>query len=207
MFIVDMADPAIDVRPLRQINGQCHFNEVFIDDLLVPDSHRIGEVDDGWHVAMAALSSERQSIGTRGGSAERLILDRLFDLARNRQEDLDDFSRQLLAHAYCSARVLELTNARLATSRDIVGTGAGSVGKLLKIRLLNRIMIAASAILGPAMVADTNQWGTYAWGNALLDTCGQRIAGGTDEIQRNTLGERVLGLPREPRENSTRSEH
>jgi alkylation response protein AidB-like acyl-CoA dehydrogenase len=203
MFAVDMHDPAIEVRPLREMSGGAHFNEVFIDRLRVPDERRVGEVDGGWRVAMATLGGERRAVGDSDDMPNWEVVERLVGLARHRAGGLplDGASRDAVMRCYALGHALELTTARLVEAQR-AGAPAGpemSMLKLLRNRLLRQSTDAAATLLGPAMVADTGDWGTYAWGRAAVLAPGLRIGGGTDEIQRNILAERVLGLPKEPR--------
>jgi alkylation response protein AidB-like acyl-CoA dehydrogenase len=203
MFVVDMHDPAIEVRPLREMSGGAHFNEVFIDQLRVLDDQRVGEVDGGWRVAMATLSGERKAVGDSDDMPNWEVVQRLVELARHRRGGmpLDGAARDAVMRCYALGHALELTTARLVEAHS-AGAPAGpemSVLKLLRNRLLRQSTDAAATLLGPSMVADTGEWGTYAWGRAAVLAPGLRIGGGTDEIQRNILAERVLGLPKEPR--------
>lgn len=195
-FIVPMTAPGVEIRPLRQMTGGSSFNEVFFTDVLVPDDYRLGAVGDGWRVAVTTLGFERGGAGGRGG-----VVPRLMALARHRGRQDDPVIRQLIAKAYTHEKLLGLTIER-AKSRLRAGETPGpegSIGKLYwteGLRLNNEV---AAALLGPELIADTGEWGTYAWSELLLGTAGFRVAAGTDEVQRNILSERVLGLPGEPR--------
>ncbi|HEY1971179.1 MAG TPA: acyl-CoA dehydrogenase family protein [Pseudonocardia sp.] len=203
MFVVDMHDPAVEVRRLREMSGGAHFNEVFIDRPRVPDRNRVGAVDGGWPVAMATLGGERKAVGNSDDAPNWEVVRRLVELAGQvgTQRELDGATRDAVLRCYALGHALEKTAARLAGAQQ-PGQPAGpemSMLKLLRNRLLRQCTDTASALLGPAMVADTGSWGTFAWGQAAVLAPGLRIGGGTDEIQRNILAERVLGLPREPR--------
>jgi len=195
-FIVPMDAPGVEVRPLRQMTGGSSFNEVFFTDVHVPDDLRLGEVGAGWSVAITTLGFERGSAGGRGG-----VVGRLMALAAHVGRQDDPVVRQLIAKAYTHEKLLAL-NVERAKSRLRAGETPGpegSIGKLFwteGLRLNNHI---ATTLLGPRMVADTGEWGTYAWSELLLGTAGFRVAAGTDEVQRNILSERVLGMPPEPR--------
>jgi alkylation response protein AidB-like acyl-CoA dehydrogenase len=204
LFVVDMRDPAIDIRPLRQMNGSEHFNEVFLNGVRVPDRFRVGEPGAGWRATVSTLNNERAATGDRA-SADQNLVTRLLRLAGERGAGEHGASiqvlRDLVGRAVISARALDYTNKRFAAEYAGVG-GAAARNSLLKLarnRMLAELTEAAGYLLGDAAVTDTGEWGTYAWGRAMLSLPGQRIAGGTDEIQKNILGERVLGLPPEPR--------
>jgi alkylation response protein AidB-like acyl-CoA dehydrogenase len=197
-FIVDITAPGVEVRQLRQITGGASFNEVFFTDVRVPDACRLGDPGDGWAVALTTLGFERTVSASRGTTA---LLHRLVAAARRFDRADDAVIRQLLARAYTMDRVLQLTSRRAAAGRRAGETpGAeGSIGKLGWTETLRALNDVAPAILGPRLGADTGEWGTYAWAELLLGTAGQRIAGGSDEIQRNIVAERVLGLPHDVR--------
>ena len=198
-FIVAMDAPGVEVRPLRQMSGGSSFNEVFFTDVRVPDSERIGDVGAGWNAMMTTLGFERSS--ATGGGTGPDILGRLTLLARHVGRDGDPVVRQLLADIYIGSRVKAWTQRRAAAKRQAGGVpGAeGSIGKLAHTNWMQQVSHAASVLLGPSLVADTEEWGTYAWSEFVLGAPGMRLGGGTDEIQRNTIAERSLGLPREPR--------
>jgi alkylation response protein AidB-like acyl-CoA dehydrogenase len=199
-FVVDMHAPGVEVRPLRQMTGGASFNEVFFTDVRVPDSHRLGDVNGGWTVALTTLMNERAAIGGGGGGVGLPTSTRLIELARARGRAGDDLIRQQLATVLINERVARYTNLR-AMAKVAVGQLPGPELSLAKMALtanMTRTCDLLSSILGPALVADTGEWGTYAWSEFLLGVPGMRIAGGTDEVLRNIIGERVLGLPKEP---------
>ena len=199
-FIVDMRAPGVEVRPLRQITGGATFNEVFFTDVRVPDSHRLGDVNGGWSVALTTLMNERAAIGGGGGGLGLPNTIRLLELARVTGRSSDPLVRQQLATVFINEQVARYTNLR-ASAKLAVGQLPGPEMSLAKLSLtanMVRTSELVSSILGPALVADTGVWGTYAWSDYLLGVPGMRIAGGTDEILRNIIGERVLGLPKEP---------
>jgi alkylation response protein AidB-like acyl-CoA dehydrogenase len=192
-FIVPMDLPGIEVRPIRQMSGGASFNEVFFDDVHVPDSARLGAEGEGWKVALATLGFERASSGSNGGVGGSV--ERLFASARHLGATEDAVHRQRLSACWADARLQRLTRERTASD-----TGpAGSIGKLLWTEGMTRLSEAASALLGPRLAADSGEWGTYAWSDHVLGAPGYRIAGGSDEMQRNIIAERVLGLPRDVR--------
>ncbi|MBF6557797.1 MAG: acyl-CoA dehydrogenase family protein [Acidimicrobiales bacterium] len=199
-FIVDMRAPGVEVRPLRQMTGGASFNEVFFTDVRVPDSHRLGEVNGGWTVALTTLMNERAAIGGGGGGLGLPTSRRLVELAHAKGRSGDPMIRQQLASVIINERVAAYTNLR-AMAKIAVGQLPGpemSMGKLSLTANMVRICDVLSSLLGPSLVADTGAWGTYAWSQYLLGVPGMRVAGGTDEVLRNIVGERVLGLPKEP---------
>ncbi|WP_207943230.1 acyl-CoA dehydrogenase family protein [Actinomadura sp. KC345] len=197
-FIVPMSAPGVEVRPLRQASGGASFNEVFLTGVEVPDDHRLGAVGTGWRTASTTLGFERSaSAGDRPtGMAARLLA-----LAERYGAHHDPAVRQLLVRAHIHERLLELTDARLRgrLARGETPGPEGSIGKLAWTEGLRLYNWAATEVLGQRLVADTGEWGTYAWSEHVLGTAGYRIAGGSDEIQRNIIAERMLGLPRDPR--------
>jgi alkylation response protein AidB-like acyl-CoA dehydrogenase len=202
-FLIDMRQPSVTIRPLEQMCGGANFNEVFIDDLLVDDRFRLGEVGDGWKVAMATLAGERQSVAKNEDSPTMAVVERLLDLSRTHLDHSarSDVLRDRVVATFVRARCAELLNERLDEESRRSGRAlpVASMGKLCRSSVLRAATAAAGDILGAAMVADTGEWGTYAWGRATLQAPGVPIGGGTDEIQRNIVAERVLGLPRDNR--------
>jgi alkylation response protein AidB-like acyl-CoA dehydrogenase len=200
-FVVDMHAPGVEVRPLRQITGGASFNEVFFTDVRVPDDHRLGDVNGGWTVALTTLMNERAAIGGGGGGAGIVGTQRLIEMARKMGRAQDPVVRQALADIFANGAVARYTNLR-AMAKIKAGQLPGpemSIAKLSLTNNLRRISDLVSLVLGPRLVADTGEWGTYAWAELVLGVPGMSVAGGTDEILRNIVGERVLGLPKEPR--------
>ena len=196
-FVVEMHAPGVEVRPLRQMTGGASFNEVFFTDVRIPDTHRLGDVNAGWTVALTTLMNERAAIGGGTGLPGST---RLVELVRALGRSGDPLVRQQLATVIVNERVASYTNLR-AMAAIAVGQLPGPELSLAKLALtanMRRTGDLVSSVLGPALVADTGAWGTYAWSEYLLGVPGMRIAGGTDEVLRNILGERVLGLPKEP---------
>jgi len=199
-FVVDMHAPGVEVRPLRQITGGASFNEVFFTDVRIPDTHRLGDVNGGWTVALTTLMNERAAIGGGmagggGGGTQRLI-----ELVRHQGRSGDALVRQQLADIVINGRVASYTNLR-AMAKIAAGQLPGpemSIAKLSLTMNMRRMADLLSSVLGPKLVADSGEWGTYAWNQFILGVPGMRIAGGTDEILHNIIGERVLGLPKEP---------
>ncbi len=202
-FVVDMRAAGVEVRPLRQMTGGASFNEVFFSDVRVPDSHRLGDVNAGWSVALTTLMHERAAIG--GGmvstAAGVLGAERLVALLCHLGLDGDPLMRQRLADIYIHTKVADYTNQR-AMAKVRAGQLPGpemSVAKLALTENMRRVSDLVSLALGPALCADTGEWGTWAWSELVLGIPGMRLAGGTDEVMKNIIGERVLGLPKEPR--------
>ncbi len=199
-FVVDMHAPGVEVRPLRQMTGGASFNEVFFTDVRIPDSHRLGDVNGGWTVALTTLMNERAAIGGGGGGAGPSVTHRLIELVRAQGKAGDPLIRQRLAEVIVNERVASYTNLRAMASLA-AGQLPGpemSLGKLALTANMVRTYELVSAVLGAELVADGGRWGTYAWSQYLLGAPGMRVAGGTDEVMRNIVGERVLGLPKEP---------
>ncbi|HUQ38839.1 MAG TPA: acyl-CoA dehydrogenase family protein [Acidimicrobiales bacterium] len=201
-FIVDMHAPGVEVRPLRQMTGGASFNEVFFTDVRIPDDHRLGDVNQGWSVALTTLMNERAAIGgggvglSGGAGGYGGITELLKYLGRQN----DPLLRQQLADVYINSQVSRYTTMR-AMAKIKAGQLPGpemSIGKLSLTRNMQRMAALVSAALGPRMVADSGEWGTYAWGEFVCGIPGMRVAGGTDEVMKNIIGERVLGLPKEP---------
>jgi acyl-CoA dehydrogenase len=201
-FVVDMRAPGVEVRPLRQMTGGSTFNEVFFTDVRVPDDHRLGDVNQGWTVALTTLMNERAAIGAGGGGVGGIMGggERLVDLLRHFGIEKDPMLRQRLADIYINGKVASYTNQR-AMAKIKAGQMPGpemSIAKLSLTNNMSRVSELVSLALGPRLTADTSEWGTYAWSELVLGTPGVKVAGGTDEVMKNIIGERVLGLPKEP---------
>ena len=197
-FIVDMKAPGVEIRPLRQMTGGASFNEVFFTEVRVRDDHRLGDVNNGWNVALTTLMNERAAIGGGGGGADPLT--RVYAMVRHYGLDKDPIVRDKLADLYTRYRVASYNNQR-AMAKIRAGQTPGPEMSTAKMALTdNQLRLCAflSEVLGPKIVVDTGEWGTYAWNQLILGTPGLRIAGGSDEVMRNIVGERVLGLPKEP---------
>ena len=199
-FVVDMHAPGVEVRPLRQMTGGASFNEVFFNDVRVPDSHRLGDVNQGWTVALTTLMNERAAIGGGGAGVGSTSTTRLMELLRYVGKDKDPVLRQRLADVYINGAVSRYTSLR-AMAKVQAGQLPGpemSIGKLALTNNMQRIAALVAEALGPRLVADSGEWGTFAWADYVLGIPGMRVAGGTDEVMKNIVGERVLGLPKEP---------
>jgi alkylation response protein AidB-like acyl-CoA dehydrogenase len=200
MFIVPMRSPGIEVRPLRQMTGGASFCEVFVDDVVIPDSLRIGEVGAGWVVASDTLAHERRATGDRSHEIVARATELLWLLATRTGCDHDPLIRDAWARLSANVRAARFQQQRMQATPEQALTGAErSIDKLLLVNNLRAIGALALDLLGQRFVADTGEWGTFNWNRWLMGSLGYRIAGGTDEVLRNLLAERVLGLPREPK--------
>ena len=200
-FIVTMDAPGIDVRPLRQMTGGAGFNEVYFNEVRIPDTHRLGAVNSGWEVALTTLTNERAAIGSgmglgRGpGPFERLIA-----LMHQFDATTDATIRDELARLYTADRIAAWTLKRgmdRARSGGMPGPEL-SILKLAGTQNLARMSSFVGRVLGPRLIADTGEWGTFAWSKFVCGVPGGRLGGGSDEVLRNVLGERILGLPKDP---------
>jgi acyl-CoA dehydrogenase len=197
-FLVDMRSPGVTVRPVRQMTGGTAFNEVLLDRVRVPDSCRVGDAGGGWAVAVTTLAAERLSLGlgaTRvAGSVERLLAE-----LRPRGVSGDPGVRQVAAQVWIDAKVLELLGERMAVAMAEDGSSGaeGAVARLASIRLSRRTDELLDAMRGAgAMLVDD-------WTLFQLWIPATRIGGGTEEILRSVVAERVLGLPKSPRQERT----
>jgi alkylation response protein AidB-like acyl-CoA dehydrogenase len=200
-FVVDMKAPGVEVRPLRQMTGGAAFNEVFFTDVRVPDDHRLGDVNQGWTVALTTLMNERASIGAGSGSGSGLANGtRFIETIRHLGLTDDKVVRDAFAKLYIGYQVAKFSNQR-ALAKVKAGQAPGPEMSISKMVLCNNMRATVefvSLVLGPKLVADTGEWGTYAWSQFVLSEPAMHIAGGSDETLRNIVGERVLGLPKEP---------
>lgn len=206
-FLLDMHQPGVDVRPLRQITGEAEFNEVFLDGARVPDEHRVGEINDGWRVSASTLSSERQMVsGSGSGGMARLGgsgTDRLISLARETGHWDDPVVRNKIMRLWAQEQIRGWTNARVraALSAGQSPGAASSIGKVHQATLNQQIQNLMVDLLGTAAVA----WRATDDPDALprevqgmMRSLANATEGGTTDINKNILGERVLGLPKEP---------
>ena len=206
-FVVDMRAPGVEVRPLRQMTGGASFNEVFFNEVRVPDDHRLGEENQGWSVALTTLMNERSSIGagSGGGGMGVANVTRLAEMLRHFGLADSKVHRDELMDIYTRYQVAKFTNQR-ALDKIKAGQLPGpemSIAKMALTDNLNRTGAFVAKVLGPRIQADTGEWGTYAWSRFICGTPGMRIAGGSDEVLRNIVGERVLGLPKDTGIDST----
>jgi alkylation response protein AidB-like acyl-CoA dehydrogenase len=206
-FLLDMHQPGVDVRPLRQITGEAEFNEVFLDGARVPDAHRVGDINDGWRVSASTLSSERQMVsGSGSGGMGRLGgsgAERLISLARETGRWNDPAVRGKIMRLWAQEQIRGWTNARVraALSAGQSPGAASSIGKVHQATLNQQIQDLMVDLLGTAAVA----WPASGDPDALprevqgmLRSLANATEGGTTDINKNILGERVLGLPKEP---------
>jgi alkylation response protein AidB-like acyl-CoA dehydrogenase len=202
MFVVDMRSPGVTVRPLRDMTGGATFNEVFFDEVRVPADHVVGEVDRGWAASVRMLTHERVSIGGRArGRTSPAAFESMVDEVRARGMDGDPVVRERLAELYVRQRLLHLFGSRLAQeARAGRSPGArGSVGKLAGAQLGRFSADLAAELLGGEAIAwDPDDRDGRRWAGTVLGAPAEAIAGGSNEIQKNIIGDRVLGLPREP---------
>jgi len=205
MLVIDMHAPGVEVRPLMQATGEAEFNEVYMTDVRIPDRERLGDVGEGWHVSLTTLMNERVSIGgqvhPRGSGLIALVL---HTYAQHRA-DAGEAARDEVARLWIEAEVNRLTNIRASQSRKKGTPGPeGSVGKLAMAGLNQRIMsftmdlMGADAMLYPTGYPMDRPKTAMDLSNAqkaFLRVQANSIEGGTTNIMRNILGERVLGLP------------
>jgi alkylation response protein AidB-like acyl-CoA dehydrogenase len=201
MLAIPMDAAGVDVRPLRQMTGDCEFNEVFFDDVVVPAENRIGPENAGWAVANTTLANERgASFIWREQVLHETAIGLLAQECAARGRAGDPGVRQRLAQSWIDVELFRLHNARtlqrLARGDDV---GAeSSVVKLFWANISQRLAETAIAVLGPEALLTPNRWASR-----LLSTRANSIMGGTSEIQRNLIGERLLGLPKEPSPTAT----
>ena len=202
-FVVDMEQPGVEVRPLRQMTGDAEFNEVYFTDARVPDVERLGEIGDGWRVSLTTLMNERVAIGgtvpSRGAGMISYATAAWADYGGS------DAARDELMQLWARAEVLRLTNIRAGQNRRGGTPGPeGSIGKLASADLNKDLLAFTMNLMGAdAMVygsyekgqTPTRQDGTHTAQRAFLRSRANSIEGGTTEVMKNILGERVLGLP------------
>ncbi len=210
-FALDMHSPGVEVRPLRQMTGEAEFNEVYLTDVRVPDTDRVGDIGDGWRVAMSTLMNERTSLGGSGsGAAPERGSGAIAEAMRIWKEEPGPrtaVQRDRLMQLWVEAEALRLTNLRAAGIRKLGNPGPeGSIAKLHFAELNKTIFDFCTDLLGAAALIDYDYTARRSEhlglagprGSArkmMLRSRANSIEGGTSEIQRNILGERVLGLP------------
>jgi alkylation response protein AidB-like acyl-CoA dehydrogenase len=195
-FIVDMAAPGLDVRPLRELTGAAMFNEVFFDQVFVPDDAVIGEVHRGWGIARMTLANERVSISS--GATFGIGVESLVRLAARQEGGVSEATALRLGSLLAEAQSLRLMTHRSGL-RSLAGADPGpgsSLRKLLGAEHEQRVQELGLAMMGPEGAVADGRAGR--WSQGTLATRCLTIAGGTSEVQRNVIGERILGLPRDP---------
>lgn len=198
-FLVDLRVPGVEVRELRHMGGEVDFNEVWLDEVRVPDFHRVGEAGDGWRVAGATLSSERQMVAGAGSGGVGRLGGRGVDELLAAPGHLGPVARDHVMRLYAEERIRDWTNQRVRATVKAGGTPgpAASIGKVhqavlnqaLQLAAVDRLGAAAMAWEGPDMPHQVR---------GMIRSRANSIEGGTTEINKNVLGEQVLGLPREP---------
>ncbi|WP_420435756.1 acyl-CoA dehydrogenase family protein [Candidatus Poriferisocius sp.] len=214
-FLVELSSPGVEVRPLRHIGGEIDFNEVWLEEVRVPDFHRVGAAGDGWRVAASTLAGERQMVaGSGSGGVDRIGGGGIESLLQQaRQIGIEGVGRNRLTRLYCEEMVRSWTNERVRATVKAGGTPgpAASIGKVQQSQLNQALQLAAADLMGMASVAwmpgepDPGQDSIEAWAAAMpyaskgmLRSRANTIEGGTTEVNKNVIGEKVLGLPREP---------
>jgi len=200
-FLVDMSTPGIDVRPLRELTGFALFNEVFLDGVVVPDELVVGEVGGGWQCARTTLENERVSMSS--GSSFGPGIQSVLDLAARGGRIADPLVRDEVGGLLATSSALAVTGLR-STLRALAGAGGASGGpgpeasvrKLVGVEHEQRVQEVGMELLGPWAVVDRDEGAR--WFGGFLGNRALSIAGGTSEIQRNVVAERLLGLPRDP---------
>jgi len=205
-FLVDLRSPGVEVRELRHMGGTVDFNEVWLDDVRVPDTNRVGAAGDGWRVAASTLAGERQMVaGSGSGGVDRIGgsgVARLIEAAR--RNSVDPVMKDRLVALYCEEQVRGWTNERVRATVKAGGTPgpAASVGKVHQGTLNQAIQLAATDMLGAAAMAfplaDTWAESLPYELSGMIRSRANTIEGGTTEVNKNVIGEKVLGLPREP---------
>jgi alkylation response protein AidB-like acyl-CoA dehydrogenase len=206
-FLLDMHAPGVTVKPLKQITGDAEFNEVFFDNVRVHESHVLGGVNNGWAVGLTTLMYERLALGFGLQMRLRITLDGLIDLARKMEKNgraltQDPVMRQKLAQLWLDTEALKYTGARGITKLlkgEIPGPEA-SAGKMIWVETHQKLQELAMEIQGPyAQLTGGSDWAMESgvWQYSFLRSRANSIEGGTTEIQKNIIGERVLGLPKD----------
>ena len=201
-FFVDMKSPGIEVKPIKQLTGGSSFNEVYFNDVVIPDSQRLGEIGDGWKVAITTLMNERLAVG----DADGVDANEAFELAKKHEKDgeqlIDNNAvRESIADWYCEASGLKNTKLRTmsALSRGDTPGPEASITKIVsanKLQAIGNFGMDSSDMSGMLMDEKSD---FIKFQMAWMGAAGLRIAGGTDEILKNIIAERVLGLPQEAR--------
>ena len=202
-FLVDIDSPGLEVRPLVEMTGDAGFNEVFFDGVRIPDNRRLGDVGAGWAIYLAIMAASRDALarsrrrGRRGGLASVGSADRVAGVLRRLGKHDDPKLRQDWARLYTSYKLNELTSERLTAQWAEPRVGAArAMGKLALSNAMSAAADLVARTLGPRITADTGEIDSFDWLPFLLETPAFHIGGGTDQIMRNLIAERGLGLPR-----------
>jgi alkylation response protein AidB-like acyl-CoA dehydrogenase len=199
-FLVDIKTPGIEIRPLRQATGASHFNEVFLTDVRIPASNVVGPVNDGWRVTVTTLSNERMLIG--GASAAGDAFGDLARMAAAHGRTDDPLARQGIAEAFVRWQLLKYLGWRVQTAIS-KGQQPGPESSVLKLALSRHLTSTGDlvmALLGPeGMLFDYHDMRGGRWQLQFIGQWASKFGGGTEQVQRNVIAERVLGLPGEPR--------
>ncbi len=205
MLALPMTAKGVEIRPLRQMTGESEFNEVFLDEVEVPVEHLIGPENEGWRVAGTTLANERgASFVWKEQVLHQIAIDLLLQACQRTGRRGDPLTRQRLATSWIEVEIFRLHNQRTLTRLER-GEEIGPESSLVKLfwaGMSQRLYEAAVAVLGPdALLLPTDEHAVDGgrWVLGLLASRAASIMGGTNEIQRNVIGERLLGLPREPR--------
>jgi alkylation response protein AidB-like acyl-CoA dehydrogenase len=203
MLIVDLGSPGIEIRPIRQINEGAEFCEVFLTDVRVPATNLIREADNGWTVTRGLLAIEHEYVGRSndGGQPEQGGIEDLVALAKRLGRDRDPSVRRRIAEMHVLLTMQSLSASRLsnAMAAGELDHAYGGVLKLNSAEILQRRSELGLAIAGASGAAwRRGDEDAKSWSLSFLGARASSIAGGTNEIQRNNIGERALGLPREP---------
>ncbi|MCP5044857.1 MAG: acyl-CoA dehydrogenase, partial [bacterium] len=204
-FIVDMEAPGVDIRPIKQMSGASGFNEVFFTDVRTPDSNRVGAVGDGWRVAITTLMNERSSIGGSlgGGAGIKDLIKLAQSVELNDKAAIEDGGvRRKIADFAVRRNGLKYTGQRglSALSQGQTPGPEASIGKLVAAIMGLEMGAFGMELQGAAgVLTGEDSPGDPAWEQTYMAMPGLRLAGGTDEILRNIIAERVLGMPGEPR--------
>ncbi|PLW70582.1 acyl-CoA dehydrogenase family protein [Pseudohalioglobus lutimaris] len=204
MFMIDMRQSGVEVRPIKQMDGGQHFNEVFFNDAVVPDNYRLGEVGGGWTGALTVLMSERLAISGVQPTGFPQFLDLVKSLELNGEPIANDpIVRERLATWYSQYAGLQAANKRMLTAvaKGGVAGAEASLGKLVGAVMNQEIANFACQLFGQAGIIQEDELSPEQahFQKTVLFSPGVRLAGGTDEVMRNILAEQVLGLPQEPR--------
>jgi alkylation response protein AidB-like acyl-CoA dehydrogenase len=203
-FFLDMKSPGVEIKPIKQISGGSNFNEVYFTDVRIPDSQRLGEVGDGWRVSITTLMNERLAVGSAGGPDFADIFRLAQNIEINDQPAIKNSAiRDKLATWYCETSGLKYTKFRTqsALSRGETPGAEASIAKVVSAKKLQDIGSFGLDLMemGGIMVDESAMLEDGMFQGAFLGAPGLRIAGGTDEILRNIIAERVLGLPQDIR--------